>query len=194
MKEYKDREILEGIKRHNHKIINFIYDNVLPIIENMIVNSGGNISHAKDIFQDAMIIVYRKIRNEGLWLNCKFSTYMYSICRNLWLQELKHGDKVSKNSIHLIDIVNEPDAESDYRNEIHRIFDTHFQSLSPDCQKILNLHFSKISIEDIRKLMGHSNSHYTIDRKYRCKQSLVKRIMNDPRYKEIENGFKDENR
>ncbi len=191
MKKYKEQEILDGIKKHDHKIINFVYDDVLPVIENMIVNSGGSVSHAKDIFQDAMIIIYRKVRNEGLKLNCKFSTYMYSVCKNLWIQEIKYGDRVLKNSIRLIDVVNEAEPETEYKNAMHKIFDEHFQNLSDDCQKILNLHLSKICIEDIQKLMGYTNSHYTIDRKYRCKQSLVKRILNDPRYKDLENGLKE---
>lgn len=194
MKIYKDQEILDGIRKHDHNVLNFIYENVFPIIENMIINSGGGVSQAKDVFQDAMIVVYRKIDAKGLILNCKFTTYMYSVCRNLWFQELKYGDRALGNSVRNLDEVNEADNESEYKNAMYEIFDEHLHALSQDCQKILNLHFTNFSIEDIREIMEYKNSHYTIDRKYRCKQSLIKRIMNDPRFKEIRNGFKNRGR
>ena len=194
MKIYKDQEILDGIRQHDHKVINFIYENVFPIIENMIINSGGGGNQAKDVFQDAMIVVYRKIAAEGLILNCKFTTYMYSVCRNLWFQELKYGDRALGNSVRNLDEVNEDNNDSEYKNVMYEIFDEHLQALSPDCQKILNLHFTNFTIEDIKLIMEYKNSHYTIDRKYRCKQSLIKRIMNDPRFKEIKNEFKNRSR
>ncbi|MCK4922053.1 MAG: hypothetical protein KAS71_13470 [Bacteroidales bacterium] len=194
MKIYKDKEILDGIRQHDHKVLNYIYENVFPIIENMIINSGGGINQAKDVFQDAMIVVYRKIGAEGLILNCKFTTYMYSVCRNLWFQELKYGDRILGNSVRDLEEVQEADYDSEYKNAMYEIFDEHLQALSKDCQKILNLHFTNFSIEDIKEVMEYKNSHYTIDRKYRCKQSLIKRIMNDPRFKEIKNGYKNRGR
>ncbi|MCF8380474.1 MAG: sigma-70 family RNA polymerase sigma factor [Bacteroidales bacterium] len=194
MKSYKDQEILDGIRSHDHNVLNYIYAETLPVIENMIINSGGSLTHAKDVFQDAMIVVYRKIDNEGLSLHCKFTTYMYSVCRNLWLQELKYGDRALTNSIRNYEKVSEPEDASEYKNEMYEVFDDHIKDLSPDCQKILRLHFENCSIDEIMEAMEYKNTHYTIDRKYRCKQSLVKRIINDPRYIDIRNGLKNRSR
>lgn len=190
MRKYKDQEILDGIKNHDHKILNSIYINVLPRIENLITNSGGSRESAMDVFQDAMMAVYRKVENEGLFLNCKFTTYIYAVCRNIWFQELKYGNRANVKTYGNLDEVNEPEEESEYKNEMYEIFDEHIKALSPDCQRILKLHFERSSIEEIMKLLKYKNTHYTIDRKYRCKQSLVKRIINDPRYIEISNGIK----
>jgi len=194
MRKYKDQEILDGIKNHDHKILNSIYKNVRPRIENLITNSGGSQHNAKDVFQDAMVVVCKKINNEGLFLNCKFTTYFYAICRNIWFQELKYGNRAIVKTYGNLDEVNEPEDESEYRNKMYEVFDEHIKALSPDCQKILRLHFESSSIEEIMELMGYKNTHYTIDRKYRCKQSLVKRIINDPRYIEISNGIKNKGR
>ena len=52
---------------------------------------GGTRDDAKDIFQDALIIFHRKVRSEEFVLTCAVSTYLFSICRNLWREELRRG-------------------------------------------------------------------------------------------------------
>lgn len=190
MKEYKDQEILEGILNNNHRILNYVYEKNLPGIEKLVRRSGGQESQAKDIFQDCMLIVYRKIKSKDLKLRCKFSTYFYSICKHLWYQEVKYGDRILSNSQRLNEdfLVEEP--ESEYTKLIYEVFDKHLEELSDDCKKLLELHFKNYSIDEIKELMNYKDSHYVMDKKYRCKKSLVKRIMSDPQYKELSNGIK----
>lgn len=185
MKTNKDQEILEGIQKHDHKIINSFYKSNLHKIEKLVINSGGCSNKALDIFQEAMIILYRKLKNNDLILQCRLSTYFYSICKHLWLDEVKKRNRIfTKTKYPPIDHrLEEPEAE--YKNEIYEIFDRHFDELSEDCQKILEMHFHKRSIEEIKELMGYSNSHYIMDKKYRCKKSLINRILNDPKYKKL---------
>lgn len=194
MKVFKDEEILAGIQNHDHRILNQIYDDILPKIQNMVIHAGGGINQANDIFQEAMIIVYKKVRENNLKLSCKFSTYLYSICKHLWMQEVKYGDRVLSKSYRISDdhLVEEP--LPDYKKAIMDIFEKHYEALSQNCQKILELHFQKYTIEEIKTIMGYASSHYAMDKKYRCKKSLIKRIINDPNFKELENGFNRKNR
>lgn len=190
MRVYKDQEILEGILNNNHRVLNYIYSEILPRIERMVIHSGGDSSNAGDIFQEAMIIIYRKVRNEGLELRCKFSTYLYGICRNLWLQEFKYGDRVLSKADPINEETMVAEPEPEYKKALYELFDRHYQDLSPDCRKILDLHFRKFSVEEIQKLMNYRTLHYVMDKKYRCKKSLVNRILNDPDYKKLNDESK----
>lgn len=82
----------------------------------------------------------------------------------------------------------EPLIDED-EDRIKSLFYSHFKQLSNDCQKILMLHFNNTPIEEIQKIMNYQNSHYAMDRKYRCKKSLMQRIINDPNFKSVQNEY-----
>jgi hypothetical protein len=74
-------------------------------------------------------------------------------------------------------------------NRTKKLLYKHFKELSKDCQRILILHFNETPIEEIQKIMNYQNTHYTMDRKYRCKKSLIQRITNDPKFKSLKNEY-----
>ena len=83
-----------------------------------------------------------------------------------------------------------PTADPILQGHLTELFNKHFSQLSPDCQKILSLAFNDRSVEEIRAAMNYKDLHHAADRKYRCKKSLIKRIVNDPLFKRL----KDETR
>jgi RNA polymerase sigma factor (sigma-70 family) len=192
MKEHEENHIIEGIRNHDPDLIRQLYNDCLPLIEKMVLNRGGNSAIAEDIFQDALLIIYRKARQNKLTLHCKLSTYIYSICKNLWIQEYRSNKNYIKVSNNNLDKVNDPGVESKYEQRIREIYDRHFSRLSRSCQKILKLHFKGKKISEIQNALDYESPQYTMDRKYRCKSSLIKRIMNDPEFKEIKDEINKE--
>ncbi len=189
MKKFTDKEIIDGIHKEDHKVLSFIYGEWYPMVERMVINHGGSEEDAKDIFQDALVIIYRKIKSEGLYLSCKFSTYLYSISRKLWLQEFKSPEAKNISHEEPEDVVCEPEPETVDEYRIYAIIEKHINALSTDCQKIIRMHFDRADIRQISAMLGYDNDHYTMDRKYRCKQSLIKRILKDPEFIELRPTF-----
>jgi RNA polymerase sigma factor (sigma-70 family) len=159
------------------------------MIEAFVMHHSGTREQARDVFQDAMLIAYRRIRKGELELRCKFSTYLYGICKKIWLQERKkyllHAEKLRQQ----VQTVQEPEPDEDplLEKQMKDLFNKHFKQLSKDCQKILILSFSDHSVEEIRKAMDYKDLHHAADRKYRCKKSLIKRIIQDPLFKRLKN-------
>ncbi len=191
---FSDNEYITGILEHNDLIINHIYKQFMPMVRKMVITNGGSTDHARDVFQDAIIIIYRKIKSGELTLNCKFSTYLYAVTRKLWIQELKLRKKTRMYNDEQPDLLEEPDGMREYNNTLMRVIMKHFNELSEDCQKILRMHFNNATIDDIQLIMGYKTRHHTIDRKYRCKRSLIKRIINDPIFKKVNHEYIGKNR
>jgi RNA polymerase sigma factor (sigma-70 family) len=191
MTQSPDNKLINGFLEHNSHIILKIYEDCFPMIEKMVMNSGGVSEQAEDIFQEAMIVAYRKIVSGKFELRCKLSTYLYAVSKKIWTQEKRKNNK----RVHItfdsnIDLVEEPEYFTDENNfKQIEIIGKHFSELSPDCQKILRMHFNKVNICEIQRVMGYDSPHYAMDRKYRCKRSLMKRIMNDPKFKRIKNEY-----
>jgi RNA polymerase sigma factor (sigma-70 family) len=153
------------------------------------VHRGGDISIVKDIFQEAMLIIYTKLRKEDLNLTCSFSTYLFAICRNLWFHELRVRRKISARHSPSENMVEDSEPVSDFIPELKKLAEHHFNLLSEDCKKVLEMHFNHKSLEEICEAMGYKDIKYTSDRKYRCKQYLFNMITSDPKYKKLTDGL-----
>ncbi len=188
MKEYSTSEIIKGILRRKDGVIRYVYRNSYPDIRKLVLTNGGNDYDAEDIFQEAMIKVYLKIHEQGLQLNCKFSTYLYSVCRFLWLQELEKRTVYGKKDTAVPDQVidNETANHRIRENTEMKLYEKHFNELSKECQKVLNMYFHKASMEEISVVMGYKNVQIAKDKKYRCKKSLMDKIYNNPVYKQLQ--------
>ncbi len=185
MIHYSDEAILEGLRLRSDYIINFIYKDFFPLIRFLVVENGGREEDAEDIFQDGIIIIYNKINVNQLTLTSSFKTYMYSVCRNLWLQKLNKRKAIFDK---LTDVEEYIDLPKTLLNEVtvretemHRIIQIHFLSLHEDCQKVLRLFTKNIPLRDIATVMGYKTEKYAKTRKYLCKEELKKRIADDPR-------------
>jgi RNA polymerase sigma factor (sigma-70 family) len=193
MDQIPDKKIIRGILEHKSLVIQTIYNECFPMVERMVINSGGDHDQAKDIFQEGWIIIYRKLSEGEFELTCKFSTYLYAVCKKVWMQERRKKNYRMKQQISDLEVAEEPEAEPyESNNRVKNLFLRHFRQLSKDCQKILILHCNDITIDEIQKIMNYQNSHYTMDRKYRCKKSLIQRILNDPNYKSVKYEYSEQ--
>jgi RNA polymerase sigma factor (sigma-70 family) len=192
MKRPTDNALIQGIRNHESPVLQHVYDTYYPIIEGYIIHNQGSSEQARDIFQEAMIVVYKRVRSGKLELTCKFGTYLYAICKNMWIQERKkylhRAEKLRQQPL----VVNDPGPAEDplLQHHLSNLFNKHFGDLSDDCQKILSMYFNNFSVEDIRTAMNYKDLHHTADRKYRCKKSLIKRIVNDPLFKRLKNELR----
>ena len=72
-----DSAIIEGIKQHNDVVYNFIYKVYYPVVENFICQNSGSADDAKDIFQNALIVLHNKADEGKLEIFSSFKTYLY---------------------------------------------------------------------------------------------------------------------
>lgn len=185
MIHYSDEAIIEGLRLKSDFIIRYIYQAHYPVIRYLVMNNSGKEEDAEDLFQDALMAVFKNIKESSLDLNCSFNTYLYSVGRNLWLQKLKERKNFR---LHFDDVENYVDFSEHETEQLHieemeklRLYQQHFLTLSSDCQKVLLLFMKKYSLKQIAEEMGYKTEKYAKTRKYLCKEELKKRIINDPK-------------
>jgi len=182
----KNKSILESLKSMRSDIINSIYQECYPTIKYMISSNSGSTSDAQDIFQDALLLVITKARNNDLELSCSIKTYMYSVCFNMWQKQLiRKSREVSLNDS--FDIPDHHDHDHDQKlleDKLFDIYQLNFNMLSLEYQKILNMYLSRYSMTRITREMGYKNENYAKVKKYMCKEQLKKNILSDPGLRE----------
>jgi len=105
VQDYSVNDILEGILKHDQYVLNFVYKKFFKEIRYYITKNNGNEEDARDIFQEGLIVIYRQIKEEQLKLTCEFNTYLYSICRFMWLKHLNRKKVVLKNNTELCETI-----------------------------------------------------------------------------------------
>ena len=91
----QEKLLLQGLALNERQSIETIYRDNYPVIQAFILNNSGNPDEAKDIFQEAMIVLYEKAVSGTFELNCLLKTYLYSVCRRLWLKRLQQLQRLS---------------------------------------------------------------------------------------------------
>ncbi len=96
--EFNEKEILLGLAGNDRKAIETLYRDHFNMIQTLIINNNGSSEEAKDVFQEAMIVLYEKVRSGTFELNCQIKTYLYSVCRRLWLKRLQQMSRFSNTA------------------------------------------------------------------------------------------------
>jgi len=198
MIDYSDDDILHGIVHQKHEVLTYIYKKSYEPIRQLVTKNSGDDQDAQDVFQEAIVVVYEKVQNQSLKLECRFSTFLYSVARIIWLKEL--GRKGRKDEESLQDVQSEylmfdENIEQDIeKNERLKLFREHFEMLTEDCKKVLHLFIAKVSVAEITERMGYSSEQHTKNRRYRCKKTLIEKIRQNPKFKELANDYNRDDR
>ena len=81
MQESNNEKYIEGIRNHDNTVLKEIYDAFFASVQLFIRSNFGTEEDAKDVFQESIIIIYRKIKKNELVLTCSFKTYLFSVCK-----------------------------------------------------------------------------------------------------------------
>lgn len=189
MAEYSSLELLNGIHRNDTIVLQYIYKNYYSKINFFVRKNNGDEEDANDLFQEAIIIIYRKLKANEVLLDCTFETYLYSICRFLWLKQLEkrkiEKEKIKDNHEFNDELYDDGLEKVVDLNERYKLYQKHFANLGKDCQKILQLYFDKVPLKNIAQIMGFKSEKYAKKRKFKCKEYLINSVKQDLEYNKI---------
>jgi RNA polymerase sigma factor (sigma-70 family) len=181
-----DRELLEGLLRADREQVERLYQAYLPGIIRYVVRHGGTKADARDIFQDAVLVLYRKMKAGDLILTARLRTFLLAVCRNIW--RTRQRDR-REYRLQPGEGENRPDVDADTVKTItrvsrERVYREHFVQLGEQCREILKLFFAKVKMRDIAERLGLTEK-YVKKRKFECKEKLVESIRKDGRFREL---------
>ena len=161
-------EILRTSKRG--KALDKLY-RYYPKVENMIRSNGGEKQDAQDLFQEALIIFCKKITDSQFALTASINTYVYSICKILWLKELKKKQRGAtvKIETELTSTQEEELQLSIEKEEKLKTAEAVMSELGKRCHELLRLFYIKsLSMKEIAKQMEFKSENVAKNQKYKC--------------------------
>lgn len=85
----EDKKIIDQVLCGNEFALKRIYKEHYPKVQHLVLQNSGDEDDAKDLYQDAFVVFYQKISEEGFELTSSIGTFIYSISKNLWLKQLR---------------------------------------------------------------------------------------------------------
>ena len=176
-KEYSEENLIAGIKQDDHQSLKYLYKAYFSMILHLVTNNNGSEQEAKDIYQEAVIVLYEKLKQDSFELTCKIKTFLYSVCRRLWLKRLaeknRYGGKINDYE-DFLPFEDEGEEMDEQEQQYQMMMDSMLQ-LGEPCKTILeDFYIKKMSMQDITAKMGYTNTANAKNQKYKCMIRLKK--------------------
>lgn len=169
--------LVTSIKANDQAVLRKLYVETYPKVEVHVLRNNGNKDQAKDVFQEAMIALWRAAKED------RFSAknidaaqgYLYTIAKNKWTDYLRssiYKKEISSEIVMTNHIIPDEELENeDYELKLKQA-QFAFKQLGTSCKELLSkFYFDKMSLNEIANLLD-LDAASARNKKYRCMQKL----------------------
>ena len=186
---HPDQKYIKALLDNDTALLEEIYAKFSGKIKYMVLQNNGTETDAADIFQEALLSVYKRAKAGDFTLTCPFEAFLYRICKNKWLNKLKN---VWTRNVTMIDSegyysenVNEDsfNAAADHQllQDRSDLFIEKFNELGESCKKLLHLSWSCKSMEEVAETLDVTYG-YARKKKCECMAKLSALVRNSPQF------------
>ncbi|MEI9946564.1 MAG: sigma-70 family RNA polymerase sigma factor [Chitinophagaceae bacterium] len=175
--ENNEKALLLGLARNDKKAVETIYKENYSMVQSLIINNNGSADDARDVFQEAMIVLYEKARSGTFELTCQIKTYIYSVARRVWLKKLQQANRYSGEIVSAENLVQvEDDLEEHGKRDMEfEMMEKAIMGLGEPCKSLLEaFYIQKKNMQDIATGFGYTNAENAKTQKYKCLMRLKK--------------------
>ncbi len=175
--EINEQALLKGLAQNDSKAVEALYKSHFAMIQHFVLNNNGSFDDARDLFQEAMITLYEKVQSDSFVLSCQIKTYLFSICKNLWLKRLQQMSKYNAPlSTEEESIAVEADLEAFQKKDAaFSIMNRALNSLGEPCKSLLEGYYlNKKGMQALADDFGYTNADNAKNQKYKCLMRLKK--------------------
>jgi RNA polymerase sigma factor (sigma-70 family) len=185
-----DQRYITGLLQNDPRLTEEIYSRYSGKIKGMILNNNGDEDDAADIFQEALVDIYRKAAKGDFILTCPFEALLVIICKNKWITQLQKKQKqgVTFKDPEGYDYGSDVFKEAEVvqkQNERRNLLERKFAELADGCREILQLSWAGKSMEEVANTLKLSYA-YARKRKSECMGKLTDLVMGSPDFKHLQ--------
>ena len=148
-----------------------LYRQGYPPVRRYVGRRGGSEQDAQDVFQDAVVILYEQATGGTLVLTASPSTYLLSISRNLWRQELRRRARLPHQALPTaVDLAaEEPEALAE---PAFAVLD-YVEQLGEKCKSLLlSFYYFQQPLAQIAETRGYRSVRSATVQKFKCLERL----------------------
>lgn len=198
----KNERIIAGFKDSDNRIIYDCYEEIFPMVKKLVLYNSGDEEDARTVTMESLSAFFECCQKPNFKLTCKFSSFMYSISRNVWFKKLgKQKRYVGTIQVmeDVTDAQNEgayvnPLSTEDYENnlqvnDLKRIIMEFANKISGKCSEVIRLKYMEDLMHD--QIAEKLNIKVSASRKrlYDCNEKLAQRIIRSRYFEELKEEY-----
>ncbi|WP_025763919.1 RNA polymerase sigma factor [Dyadobacter tibetensis] len=172
-----NQKLLDDLSGNLNHAFGDMYRDYFGMVYHFVSNNNGDRSDAEDLFQDTMLVLVEKLRNDQFELTASLKTYVMAIAKHLWLKRLRTAGHMVPLEDRMTQVLSD-DLDRSIENEKTYMDRLQFYmtKITDHCNKLMHdMFFKSKSIEQIQVDYGYSTKHTAQNQKYKC-MNQIKRI------------------
>lgn len=170
-----ESNLVNRIRNGDRKALLELFDRNRRPIVTLVTRNGGSSDDGEDVLQEAIVVLWEKIRSGEFEERAALSTFLYGVAKRLWLRRLDRKKRyASEDADPDMTASDDPGAEEELvrEEEVDRVVRA-LSRLDGACRSLLLLfYWENLPMEDIAHLMGLANAQTAKAKKYQCKEKL----------------------
>jgi RNA polymerase sigma factor (sigma-70 family) len=178
----QNQEILDRIRNGEMDTLLELYRSGRNTVRAFVTRNSGSTDEADDILQEALVILWQRIRANRFEPLAQPGTFIFATARNLWFRQIARRKKM--RALNPDDVQKEDDTLSsldllvmaeDAESVQHAL-----ALLSEQCRSLLlAFYWEELSMEQIAVRFGYANAQTAKSKKYQCKKNLRELLTRD---------------
>ncbi len=181
---HADQRFIHYLQHNDRQGIGEIYRRYADKIARMIRHNQGDEADAADIFQEALIDIYRLSADGKFVLTCPFEAFLVTVCKRKWLNALKKrsGSPVTNSLDDGFTVERNAEAEAnDHADQLERenaVMGV-LETMGEKCREIIKACMGKEHQEKVAERLGLTYA-YLRKKKSECMAQLGKLVKAHP--------------
>jgi RNA polymerase sigma factor (sigma-70 family) len=172
--------------------LKYLYRAHYELLATYVLNNNGSRDDASDIFQEVIIAFVNLVRAGKFRGEASVRTFLYSLTRNTWLNELKKRGRARTREMNYEKLGEKEERAIqtgiEYRQMNQKLMEV-LSMLGENCKKILVLYYyENLSMKEILASSGYDNEQVVRNKKYKCLKKMEELIKADANlYQQLKN-------
>jgi RNA polymerase sigma factor (sigma-70 family) len=189
---HPDNKYIQALLQNDSALLDELYTRFSGTITRMVLKNNGTEDDAADIFQEALVDMYKKAKS-GFTLTCPMEAFLFMICRNRWINTItrkKYKNVTFADDEGYSNLVSEDsftNAEQILLSQNRKnLIETKMAELGESCRQLLEYSWAGKKLEEVAGLMQTTYA-YIRKKKGDCMGKLIDLIKNAPDFQQLLN-------
>ncbi|MFM2387092.1 MAG: hypothetical protein RL660_1849 [Bacteroidota bacterium] len=187
--QHADQHYIQGLVANDSNTVQAIYKQFAPKLLNWMKQHGASTEDAQDVFQDALVDIFRKAQSQVFSLSCPFEAFLFVVVRNKWFTKAKNNQKTMVTDPEVLGYKLDAQADTDaeavmqYEKQYNLLQSTLLQ-ISESCREVLQLSWRGARMEEVAEKMKVTYA-YVRKKKSLCLAELVSLVKQSPQFESL---------
>ncbi|MBI2619724.1 MAG: sigma-70 family RNA polymerase sigma factor [Ignavibacteriales bacterium] len=170
----RDAKILHLMRKGDEEALVMLYRDTRAMVASYITRNSGSPDDTEDMLQEALVILWERVRSGKFEHTAKLSTFVFATVRNLWSRRLARMRRETALQETADPPANDPLLlDNLIEKEQHELLRQAMTRIGELCRQLLLLfYWEERPMEEIASRLGFANADTAKSKKYQCKKNL----------------------